>query len=198
MLEKIADKLGTTPQGLLITVAVIIVAFVLIWLKISHDEKKGVNSQEKAEIRNIISTLVPNGSSYTAAYASSTEYRGRTRIYRYFAIGYKVDEPDHLWMVPLEVVGGKPLGSQPFLASAETLDYVGGSPLALTINIKNDRTYICLSISESNTRMGKECQVNIQQPDETKLYREFAPKFQETVNEKLGVDKKGRKIIVKE
>lgn len=42
--------------------------------------------------------------------------------------------------------------------------------------------------------MGKECQVNIQQPDEAKAWGPFAEAFQTAVNTALGVDKKGRAL----
>ena len=42
--------------------------------------------------------------------------------------------------------------------------------------------------------MGKECRVNIQQPEESKAFDGFAEAFQEKVNAALGVDKKGRAL----
>ena len=46
----------------------------------------------------------------------------------------------------------------------------------------------------SNTKLGKECQVNIQQPEEAEAFPPFAEAFQEKVNNALGVDKKGRML----
>ena len=51
-----------------------------------------------------------------------------------------------------------------------------------------------LSVDESNTKMGKECQVNIQQPEEAKAFVAFGEGFQSRVNKVLGVDKKGRQL----
>ncbi len=44
MIQKMADYLGVSPQVLLIGLAFFAVAFVIIFIKISIDEKKGVNS----------------------------------------------------------------------------------------------------------------------------------------------------------
>ena len=51
MIEKLADMVGVTPQVFMITIAVLVVLFIIIWIKISMDEKKGVNSQEKEDIQ---------------------------------------------------------------------------------------------------------------------------------------------------
>ena len=82
MIEKLADMVGVTPQVFMITIAVLVVLFIIIWIKISMDEKKGVNSQEKEDIRKIITNLIPNGDQYTAAYAHSKEVYGSARMRR--------------------------------------------------------------------------------------------------------------------
>ena len=56
IIEKLAEMVGVTPQVFLITIAVFAVLFVIIYIKISLDEKKGVDSQEKAEIRRLMHT----------------------------------------------------------------------------------------------------------------------------------------------
>ena len=38
--------------------------------QVQTDEKKGVDSKEKEEIRKIVGNLVPDGMQYTAAYIS--------------------------------------------------------------------------------------------------------------------------------
>ena len=43
MIQKMADYIGVSPQALLIGLAFFAVAFVIIYIKISLDEKKGVN-----------------------------------------------------------------------------------------------------------------------------------------------------------
>ena len=92
LIEKGAELVGVTPQVFVITIAILVVLFIIIFIKITLDEKKGVNSQEKAEIRKIIDNLVPNGNQYVAAYAHSKEVYGgarmRREVYHYYAIGF--------------------------------------------------------------------------------------------------------------
>ena len=167
MIEKLAEMVGVTPQAFMIGVGVLVVLFIIIYIKITLDEKKGVNSQEKQDIRKIISNLVPDGEQYTAAYAHSKEVYGTARmrreVYHYYAVGFKPEQPDHLWVVPIGVERGK---------------------IVLYL----------ISVDGSNTKLGKECQVNIQQKEEAEAFRKFAEAFQECVNRECGVDKKGRAL----
>ena len=199
MIEKLAEMVGVTPQVFMITIAVFVVLFIILFVKMSLDEKKGVNSEEKAEIRKIISNLIPDGTQYTAAYAHSKEVYGSARmrreVYHYYAVGFRPDKPDHLWVVPIGVEHGKIVYTEPIKASSENLNYVGGNAYQLQLNFPGGKKNVYLiTVSASNTKMGKECQVNIQQPDEAKAWKEFAEKFQECVNRERGVDKKGRVV----
>ena len=82
IIEKLAEMVGVTPQVFLITIAVFAVLFVIIYIKISLDEKKGVDSQEKAEIRKIITNLVPGGEQYTAAYGANEQVQNEIDFLR--------------------------------------------------------------------------------------------------------------------
>ena len=52
---------------IIIGVIAIVVLFVIVYVKMSIDEKKGADSEEKRKIRNIVNKVVPNGESYTVA-----------------------------------------------------------------------------------------------------------------------------------
>lgn len=199
MIQKLADMLGVTPQVFIITVIVLVIAFIVIWIKISIDEKKGVNSQEKEDIRKIVGNLVPDGVQYIPVYAHSKEVYGgarmRREVYNYYAVGFRTDQPDHIWVIPIGVEGGRIVYTEPVRASAENLEYVGGSAYELLLKFPGKRdNYFKLKVDSSNTKLGKECQVNIQQPDEAKAFSSFAEAFQTSVNTALGVDKKGRAL----
>lgn len=198
MIEKIADSLGVTPQVLIICAVVFVVLFVLIYIKITMDEKKGVNSQEKADIRKLVNNVVPDGNAYIAAYAHSKEVYGTARmrreVYHYYAVAFRQTQTDHMWVIPIGVENGKIGYTEPFRVSAEVLSYVGGGPAELVLHFPNSKDKVILRVEESNTKMGAECQVNIQQPEEAKEFRAFAEAFQERVNDALGVNKKGRKV----
>ena len=199
MIEKLADMVGVTPQVFMITIAVLVVLFIIIWIKISMDEKKGVNSQEKEDIRKIITNLIPNGDQYTAAYAHSKEVYGSARmrreVYHYYAVGFKMDQPNHLWVVPVGVEGGKIVYTDPIKASSENVNYVGGNSAQLQLHFPGGKNNVYLiTVDGSNTKLGKECQVNIQQPEEAEAFRGFARNFQERINGALGVNHKGKPL----
>ena len=44
MIEKLAEMVGVTPQAFMIGVGVLVVLFIIIYIKITMDEKKGLNS----------------------------------------------------------------------------------------------------------------------------------------------------------
>lgn len=199
MIQKLADMAGVSPQVLLITIGVFVAAFIVLYIKMSMDEKKGVNSQEKADIKKIVGNLVPDGGQYTAAYAHSKEVYGSARmrreVYHYYAVGFRQDQPDHLWVIPIGVEGGKIVYTEPVRASAETVEYVGGNKHQLHLHFPGGRKNLCMiTVDVSNTKTGKECRVNIQQPEEAEAFQQFAEVFQERVNSALGVDRKGRTL----
>lgn len=197
MLQKIADYLGVSPQVVIITLVILAVLFVFFYIKTTIDEKKGVDSQEKEDIRKIITDLVPDGQEYTAAYAHSKEVYGSARmrreVYHYYAVGFREDRTDHLWVVPIGVEGGQIVCSQPLKACAETLSFVAGNEYCLELHFPDTKDKYLLSVAASNTKSGKECQVNIRQSEEAESFLRFAKGFQERMNAALGVDKKGRK-----
>lgn len=198
MIQKLADMVGVTPQVFVITIVFFAAAFAVLWIKMSFDEKKGVNSKEKDEIRKIVSNLVPDGAQYTAAYAHSTEYQGRVRYYHYYAVGFRPDQTDHIWVIPIGVEGDRIVYTEPVRASAENLEYVGGNSHLLLLKFPGKRNnFFQISVDASNTKLGKECRVNIQQPEEAQAFQPFAEAFQTNVNAALGVDKKGRMLRAK-
>ena len=69
----------------------LVVLFVIVYVKMTIDEKKGADSEEKRKIKEIVKRAVPNGVSYTAAYGTTEDFEigggGRrittTTTYRY-------------------------------------------------------------------------------------------------------------------
>ncbi|MDE6902926.1 MAG: hypothetical protein K2P22_09310 [Lachnospiraceae bacterium] len=199
MIQKLADMVGVTPQVFLITIGLFVAAFIVLYIKMTMDEKKGVNSQEKADIKKIVGNLIPDGGQYTAAYAHSKEVYGSARmrreVYHYYAVGFRPDQPDHLWVIPIGVEGDKIVYTEPVKASAETVEYIGGNKRELQLHFPGGRKNLWLiTVDASNTKLGKECRVNIQQPEEAEAFEKFAEVFQERVNSALGVDRKGRTL----
>lgn len=198
MIQKIADALDVSPEAVIGTAIIIVALFIFFYVKMTIDEKKGINSQEKADIRKIVSNLVPDGQEYTAVYAHSKEVYGSARmrreVYHYYAVGFSQSKTDHLWVIPVGVEGGKIVYTQPLRVSAETVSYIGGNERSLVLHFPGTKDKYILTVEASNTKSGKECQVNIQQKEEAEAFEAFAKNFQERVNGALGVDKKGRSL----
>ena len=199
MIDKMADYLGVDHQTMVISLIIIAVLFVVIYIKITIDEKKGVDSQEKADIRKLINNIVPEGGQYMAAYAHSKEvYRtahSKREVYHYYAVGFRQDRIDHMWIIPIGVEYGKIVYTEAVRVSAENLACVGGDPgYQLEMHFPDRKDKWIIQVSESNTKLGKECQVNIQQPEEAEAFKKFGEQFQQYVNDTLGVNKKGRKL----
>lgn len=198
MLQKVADMIGVSPKIVIITIIILVILFIFFYIKTTIDEKKGVDSQDKADIRKIINNLVPDGQEYTAVYAHSKEVYGSARIrrevYHYYAVGFCQSRTDHLWVIPIGVEGGKIVYTEPRKMSAESLSYVGGNECYLELHLSGTKDMNILAVGASNTKNGKECQVNIQQKEEAEAFYAFAKGFQERVNTTLGVDKKGRPL----
>lgn len=198
MIEKIADMAGVSPKTVIITLVALAVCFVVIYIKITLDEKKGVDSQEKADLRKLIDSVVPDGKDYIAAYAHSKEvYRSarvKREVYHYYAVAFRQDQTDHMWVVPICMENGKMAFTEALRMSAETLSYVGGDWYQLQLHYPGEKLPFNITVDASNTKMGKECQVNIQQPEAAASFKTFSTAFQTTVNESLGVDKKGKTL----
>lgn len=198
MIEKMAAYMNVSPEVMIICIIGFVAAFIIIYIKISIDEKKGVDSQEKEDVRKIISNLIPDGQEYIAAYAHSKEVYGsrrmRREVYHYYAIGFRPDQTDHLWVVPIGVEGGKIVYTEPLKMSADSLSFVGGNEYRLELHFPDTKDICILSVDKSNTKMGKECQVNIQQTEEADAFHAFGKTFQERINAALGVNKKGRPL----
>ena len=46
MIEKMAETIGVSPKALIIGIIFFVIAVIVLYIKISIDEKKGVNSKE--------------------------------------------------------------------------------------------------------------------------------------------------------
>ena len=92
-------------QYIVIGVVAVVVLFIIVYIKMTIDEKKGANSQEKQKIQEIVNKVVPGGATYTAAYGTREELTlgggGRTVTtttkYWYNADAFKTGD---LYMIP--------------------------------------------------------------------------------------------------
>lgn len=192
MIKWLAEFTGWDEQTVIITLIVTAVCFVglLIYERIAA--KKGINSTEKQEMRDIVNRYIPDGEKYTAVYAHYTETIRQTtqtvRRYYYYIVAFREEEPDHLWLMPVDVSGGHMEYTESWRMDADALKKADGNILQLCLLPKDAKwamQAIRFKVEESNTKLGKECKVNIYQKEEMESFRRFAPDYIKTVNEIL-------------
>ncbi len=59
---------------IIIGVAAVVILFVIVYVKMTIDEKKGANSEEKQKVKDIVKKAVPGSEAYTVAYGTREEY----------------------------------------------------------------------------------------------------------------------------
>lgn len=177
---------------IIIGVIALVVLFIIVWVKMSIDEKKGANSEEKQKIKEIVRKVVPNGESYTAAYGTREELAlgggGRTvtttTSYWFYAVAFK---PGDLYLVPLSFDGGDISYSEPVHYGKADLGMVEFKNGYLTLFDKERREIMTLFVVASNTKDDKYHPVNIQQKEETEAFGQFAQSFMQEVNAENGI-----------
>lgn len=178
-------------------VIALVILFVIVYIKMTIDEKKGVDSEEKRRVREIINKVV--GSSYRDIYATWEDFSlgggGRTvvteTVYHYYAVGFK---PGILCVVPLSFDGGDISYGE---VQSFTKDNVG------MVNAKAGKNWIelydldgkelvKLMVGPSETKEDKYHPVNIQQKEEYEAFCQFIGEFMREVNEFHNVEVSGK------
>ena len=175
---------------IVIGVVALVVLFVIFYIKATIDEKKGENSEEKQNVKDIIKKVVPDPEAYTAAYAIWEKIDigggGRTITttthYWYYAVGFKTGS---LYVVPLSFDGGDMSYGEAMSFSKENVGMVnakeGDSWMTLYDLEKNEMVNII--VGPSNTKDDKYHPVNIQQKEEYQSFCEFVKDFMKEVND---------------
>lgn len=95
---------------IVIGIVVVVVLFIFFYIRENINEKKGMNSEDKQAIKDIVNKLVPNAEEYMAAYAywelKNFGGGGRTITtttrYWYYAVAFK---PGTIYVIPSLTVG---------------------------------------------------------------------------------------------
>ena len=136
----------------------VVVLFIIVYGKMSIDEKKGANSPEKQKIQEIVRKVVPGGEPYTAAYGTGRSLGGG---------GLSYGEPIHLGEDDLGMVEAK---------KGYTIFYD-----------KDRKDIMTLYVVESNTKDDKCHPVNIQQKEEAEAFAQFSQTLMQDVNSANGI-----------
>lgn len=165
---------------------IVALLFICLILYISIKEflytKKGANSQEKAEIRSVVNKLIPDGSSYTAVYASYEE-PGRTgayRTYHYYAAAFNKNGP--LWLIPLQCDKGRITYSDAIEIRKSELKRVTPHKDRTAFFDQSGSLLLELHVTGDNTLNDRACPVNIQQKEEAAQFSEYINAFAAEVN----------------
>ena len=179
-------------QYVIIGVVAVVVLFIIVYVKMTIDEKKGANSEEKQKIREIVKRVVPGGESYTAAYGTREELSvgggGRTVTttakYWYYAVAFK---PGDLYLVPLSFDGGDMSYSEPIHFGKNDLGMVEAKKGYTILYGKDRKELLTLYVVESNTKDDKYHPVNIQQKEEAEAFAQFSQSLMQQVNAANGI-----------
>ena len=177
---------------IIIGVAVVVVLFVIVYVKITIDEKKGADSEEKRKIKEIVKRVVPGGESYTAAYGTTEDFSfsggGRTITstteYRYYAVAFKTGD---LYLVPLSIEGGDISYAQPLHYGNDDFGMVEAKNGYLALYDKERKEMFTLFVVPSNTKDDKYHPVNIQQKEEAEAFYQFSQTLMKQVNDANGI-----------
>ncbi len=167
-----------------------VAAFVIVYIKTCIDEKKGIDSEEKQRINDIIRNLIPNAEDFTPAYAhwQVTNYTGggRTSIntttrYWYYAIAFKTGM---IYIIPLSFDGGDISYGEPMCFTKENLGKVDTKEGAIwaTFYDLEQKELLTLAVYPSNLKGDKYEPVNIQQKEASDAFIAFIKDFMTEVN----------------
>ena len=114
---------------IVIGVIVVVVLFIILYIKECINEKKGMNSEDKQAVKDIVNKLVPDAGEYTAAYAywELKNYGGggrritTTTRYWYYAVAFK---PGTIYVIPLSYSRGSVSHGEPICLNKENLGMV--------------------------------------------------------------------------
>lgn len=182
-------------------IIVLVILFVIGYIKACIDEKKGVDSEEKQQINNMIRKLVPNAEDFTSAYArwQVTNYTGggrtKTTRYWYYAIAFKTGS---IHIIPLSFDSGDISYGEPMCFTKDNLGMVDSDNIWATFYDLGKKEILTMAVYPSNLKGNKYEPVNIQQEEAAKAFETFIKEFMKEVNTYHNIpvkEKNGRPVI---
>lgn len=174
---------------IIIGIVVVVALFIFFYIRENINEKKGMNSEDKQAIKDIVNKLVPNAEEYMAAYAywelKNFGGGGRTITtttrYWYYAVAFK---PGTIYVIPLSYSGSAVSHGDPICLNKENLGMVNakaGESWASFYDLEG-KEIVSLAVIFYNTKSDKYHPVNIQQKEEQEAFAEFVKDFMAEVN----------------
>ncbi len=189
-------------QLILIWVAIFVVIAIFVTIKSHINTKKGMDSEEKQEIKDLAAKLIPNVSEYTVAYgywetrqisAGGVATINTTNTYYYYAVAFK---SGILYYIPLSFAGGDMSYGEVCRLSKDDLGMVNGKKNECWASYydKEKNEIVSISVLPSNTKDDKYNPCNIQQQEESEAYVAFVQELMEDVNTANGVEVTGKPL----
>lgn len=172
-------------MGIIITVGLVFSVFcAIIFVKMKIDEIKGIQSDEKARIAEILNSVIPSGTPYTPLYAYRYDNKEHPKSYRHYAIGFSQEQ---LYAVALSFDGKDIAHGKPLLIEKQNLGKIGAvyneAPIHyVSFYDKNETELLSIWVEQSNTRWNKAAHFNIQQKTEAKAFMQTLYQWMEDVN----------------
>lgn len=174
---------------IVIGVIVLVLLFIFFLIRENINEKKGIDSEDKRAIKDIVNKLVPDAAEYMAAYAywelKNFGGGGRTITtttrYWYYAVAFK---PGTIYVIPLSYNGGAVSHGEPICLNKENLGMVNakaGESWASFYDLEG-KEIVSLAVVFYNTKSDKYHPVNIQQKEEQEAFAAFVRDFMAEVN----------------
>lgn len=152
-----------------------VIVYIIISIKTSIDEKKGIDSPEKRKVKEILQKIMQEHEDfreYASVYAYRREHHARSVRCWYYAIALTVDK---MYVVPL-IFGDKEIGHSDTIVIEK--EYVGkvekdkpGCPIQFLKFFDNNQKIILeVTLEEKNTKLDKTYPVNIVQEEEARAF----------------------------
>lgn len=179
----------TRTSYIVIGVVALVLIAIFVYIRETINEKKGVDSEDKHAIRDIVNKLVPDAAEYTTAYATweLTNWGGNARRvttttrYWYYAVAFK---PGTIYVIPLTYAGRNVSYGEPICLDKEKLGMVNGKAgesWASFYDLER-KEIVSVMVIASNTKSDKYHPVNIQQKEEQVAFAAFVESFMAEVN----------------
>ncbi len=186
---------------IVIGIAALVLIAIFCWVRECINEKKGIDSEDKQAIKDIVNKLVPDAGEYMAAYAywelknfgGSGRRITTTTRYWYYAVAFKQGT---IYVIPLSYSGGTVSHGEPICLNKENLGMVNakeGESWASFYDLEG-KEVVSLVVTYYNTRLDKYHPVNIQQKEEQEAFIAFVRDFMVEVNSYRGVKVTGKPL----
>lgn len=141
---------------------------VYYWAKCLIDSKKGINSQARYKVLEILKKVIPVEEKYVPVYAYWVQGSRMISSGKYYAMGITDDK---LYVVPLYIAGEEIGYKESFVITRDSLGKIdsgkpGGGIRFVYLYDKNQKEIFKFTVDEKNTKLDTVYPVNITQTEE--------------------------------